>query len=584
MGLSVRSRRIGFPVPAAWVLFAVTLLMGPAHAEVPRLTLAADGQATQARQVKPAFIVEQEGPLSIDQAMDAIASGSLESPSGSVISRGIGSEPVWLVFDVSNPAAEPITRRVTVEIGWLESVVFHQLSGGEVVRRGTAGDGLAVHARDGNGQWPRVSMRFPPGESRVLVRVETADPMLVPLYMESATMAAGSDRATWLIYGFVYGAVFALLAYNFVLFLSLGHRRYLFYTLYLLSFLAMNLSYTGLGMVFFWPDAVDWQQWAPVLFMVAFGVSGLAFGTRFLAVSRHQPRLFRFIVGLCGFFCLAVPLMMALGWQSRASLLAFSFIPLFALSMLYMGVSALTRQRRAAVLFVLATVASVIGAVVSSLTVWGWVPYTRLGFHAVEFGMVVDAILLALALAEQVRFNQRAREDAEKAARIDPLTGLNNRRGFEAIAPSHWAISERQLRPLCVMMVDIDDFKKINDHYGHPLGDELLCRLARLFRASGREGDVVARWGGEEFIFLLPDTDLRGACVVAERVRASGEALSVDAGDKRVSVTLSIGIAERTAAIATFDDLIAEADRQLYRAKSEGRNRIRVSPSPEPAG
>lgn len=552
-----------------WALCAL-----PAHAEVPRLTVAADARADASPLVTPAYFFEGDRPLSVDEAREVVAAGDLRRPARPVISRGMGSDPVWLVFDVVNPGETAVTRRLTIETGWLESVVFHHLAEGEVVERAVAGDGLAVAERDAEGQWPRFDARFPPGESRVLVRVATADPLLVPLYMRPVGEAAASEQFTWLIYGFVYGAVFALLAYNFVLFLSLGHRRYLLYTLYLLSFLAMNLSYTGLGMVFLWPGAPGWQQWAPVLFMVAFGVSGLAFGTRFLRVARRQPRFYRVVVGLALFFGLAVPLAMALGRQSLASLLAFSFIPLFCLAMLYMGLAALKWQRRTALLFVFATVASVLGALVSSLTVWGWLPHTRLGFHAVELGMVVDAILLALALAEQVRFNQRARQTAEAAARVDPLTGLANRRGFEATASTLWATSQRHERPLSVLMIDLDNFKAINDRHGHPLGDELLRRIARLMQANWRDTDVLARWGGEEFIVLMPDTDLDGACAVAERFRAACRTLAVVANGESVSVTLSIGATSRSEREHSLDALIAEADRHLYRAKREGRDRI----------
>lgn len=573
MGVAERGPGDGVSRLARCLFIALPFAFGIAQAEVPRLTLDADEASASERQVAPAYFTEGGERLTAAQAQERVAQGGLRHPSGPVISRGMGSEPLWLVVDVLNPGPDPVTRRLSIEIGWLESVEFHHLAGDRILARAREGDALPVAERTSGAHWPRFDARFPSGESRLLIRVATDDPLLVPLYMESLARAASDARTTWLIYGFVYGAVFALMAFNFVLFLCLGHRRHLFYTLYLLGFLAMNLSYTGIGMLFLWPGAAAWQQWAPVLFMVAFGVTGLAFGAHFLGVARHQPRFFRVVVGLGVVFGLAVPLAMALERQSLASLLAFSFIPLFGLSMLYMGVTALSRQPRTALLFVLATTASVLGALVSSLTVWGWLPHTRLGFHAVELGMVIDAILLALALAEQVRLNQQARESAEAAARIDPLTGLANRRGFADVGLPLWALARRNGRPLSVLMIDLDNFKTVNDRHGHALGDELLRQLARRLEANARQGDLLARWGGEEFVVLTPDTDLAGAHTVAENLRNAARRVSVPADGERVSVTLSIGNASITEHTASLNALIDEADQQLYRAKEQGRDR-----------
>ena len=126
-------------------------------------------------------------------------------------------------------------------------------------------------------------------------------------------------------------------------------------------------------------------------------------------------------------------------------------------------------------------------------------------------------------------------------------------------------------RPVSVAFVDLDHFKRINDEHGHDVGDEVLEEVAELIRAELRESDIVARFGGEEFVILLPDVGLRGARGVANRIRNS-------LIDSRlpVAATLSAGVATRQPGEA-LDDLVARADAALLKAKQEGRNRVRVA-------
>ncbi len=159
------------------------------------------------------------------------------------------------------------------------------------------------------------------------------------------------------------------------------------------------------------------------------------------------------------------------------------------------------------------------------------------------------------------------------ASRTDQLTGLYNRRAFQERFQYEAARSVREKRPLSIVLFDIDYFKNINDEYGHACGDEALRQLAGLVRAVVRQQDTVARWGGEEFIILLPGTGQEGAMVLAEKLRAKVEAAFYSCDGARIHFTISLGVHHCDLA-ESVDATISQVDAKLYHAKHLGRNRV----------
>lgn len=175
---------------------------------------------------------------------------------------------------------------------------------------------------------------------------------------------------------------------------------------------------------------------------------------------------------------------------------------------------------------------------------------------------------------------QQAVEREQRLARTDVLTGLSNRRHFYDLAEHELAVARRYQHPLSIILFDLDHFKQVNDTWGHQIGDELLKRTAGIVQEEMRASDVLARYGGEELISLLPNSDARQAAVVAERIRAQIAADGVDAGTEHVGVTVSAGVAEMLPRKDTLDQLIRRADQALYRAKDGGRNRTVIFKPP----
>ena len=171
---------------------------------------------------------------------------------------------------------------------------------------------------------------------------------------------------------------------------------------------------------------------------------------------------------------------------------------------------------------------------------------------------------------------RRALEQLEQLALQDPLTGLANRRRFTERFDYDVAQAARTKTPLSLLMVDIDHFKAINDEYGHLAGDSCLKALAKLLTATVRAIDLVARFGGEEFVVLLPDTSVTQSFIAGERMRCAVQArpVAIREGTPPVAVTVSVGAATSEGSSPKLEEILARADEAVYRAKRAGRNQV----------
>ena len=184
----------------------------------------------------------------------------------------------------------------------------------------------------------------------------------------------------------------------------------------------------------------------------------------------------------------------------------------------------------------------------------------------------------ALQAAENARITlEGLYREVERLSRLDPLTGLNNRRSFFSDADHAVQLGHRHRRPVSCAMLDIDHFKRINDTWGHDAGDRVLVDVAIACRESIRRTDHLARFGGEEFCFLFPETDLAGAAVFAENIRSAIASMAVKVGANLLSVTVSMGVSTLLDASDSLEQLIKRSDLSLYQAKASGRNCVVVA-------
>lgn len=193
----------------------------------------------------------------------------------------------------------------------------------------------------------------------------------------------------------------------------------------------------------------------------------------------------------------------------------------------------------------------------------------------VLIGALIPAVLAPLMLFGFVRLSQqlaRAETQLRTLASEDPLTGVFNRRRFLELAAIEWARGTRHAHAQSLLVIDVDEFKRVNDEYGHLSGDQTLRHVAEECRAALRRTDLLGRYGGDEFVVLLPETGAPGARRMAERIRQSIERSEVRTLAGTVRITVSIGVAGRHLGMSSVDGLVADADAALYRAKAKGRN------------
>jgi diguanylate cyclase (GGDEF)-like protein len=165
-------------------------------------------------------------------------------------------------------------------------------------------------------------------------------------------------------------------------------------------------------------------------------------------------------------------------------------------------------------------------------------------------------------------------KEVERLSRIDPLTELSNRRSFNTDAARFFQLAIRHKKKLSCAMLDIDFFKQVNDTYGHDFGDKVLIAVAKACKKQLRKTDLLARFGGEEFCFLFPETDLNGATLISERIRLTISKLEFVSEKNRFSVTVSIGVSELLDSNNNMENMLKRSDVSLYKAKENGRNRV----------
>lgn len=198
---------------------------------------------------------------------------------------------------------------------------------------------------------------------------------------------------------------------------------------------------------------------------------------------------------------------------------------------------------------------------------------------------LVDGVRVLVGKQTILRFALQDRLELDAARRMydqsirDGLTGLSNRRHLEERLTAEYGYAKRHGSPLCVLIIDADHFKRVNDTFGHQAGDEVLRALGGLLQGAARREDVAARYGGEEFVLVARAVDLAQAMGLAERIRAATEACIIDFDNQRIPVTVSIGVAaSNLGSHGSATELLAAADAALYRAKAEGRNRVCAHP------
>ncbi|PCM44429.1 diguanylate cyclase [Marinobacter sp. ANT_B65] len=370
------------------------------------------------------------------------------------------------------------------------------------------------------------------------------------------------------------GMMIALVFYNGLLYFATSKKENILYSLYLISGLVwIALSYGLIAKAFnIYGDAVFVLNLTLItmpMFLLLFIMA--IFETRRYYLTEH--RALQGMLGLLGITFLYGLFDVEGAMKPASSLAALMMVVTFSVS-----ISLFRKGQPLVKFFLVGHTFFVIFNGIAVVYYKGLVETGYINSHGVGIGIVLEALTLAFIISYRIKVleDMRSRQDElKRQAATDPLTHLYNRRYF--MAEGKYVIEKARAtgEPLSVIALDIDHFKAVNDTYGHTVGDLVLKDVARVFRRSSRDRDLIARFGGEEFVILLPGADFTVARGCAERIRKGIEAHTVDADDGVVvGVTVSLGVAQVNTAMESVENALDRADKALYEAKALGRNRV----------
>jgi diguanylate cyclase (GGDEF)-like protein len=380
----------------------------------------------------------------------------------------------------------------------------------------------------------------------------------------------------------MYAALIAFAVIAACYWVALRERMFADYTCYLVSLILFMTASAGL---LYAAPGGEWLgrlgihgQWAAAIAAIGFAVG---FARDFLDIGRHVPRLVPAMDRLRTTLLLSAVAIAAWPWQaSRFGMFIVAVLLATNLLMIGLGVRAALARDRSGYYFLAGWVPLTVATSVRSLQAAGLVDVAANEVYLYALGAVWEALVLTLGIADRVLGFRRERDVARKMAEQDMLTGVQSRRAIEMQLRALSSEARAGGSGLGVLFVDIDHFKSINDRFGHGIGDACLAAVAHRLQAELRDGDHLGRWGGEEFVALLPGANLDNAHHTSERILRAVSADPVRIASGEVSVTVSIGIAVLDPLHDDMHSVLHRADTALYRAKANGRNRVERDPGP----
>ncbi len=568
------------------------------------------------------FAVLEDPSLSLTlsdiQKPDVAARFKTDTPPGESLNFSFTLSAYWLRLRLKNTSDKSVERMLEISYPRLADIQFHQ-PGEHSYQTTHSGYSSPYSERAYKSRFFVLPVSIPAyADQLVYLRIETPNTMDIPVKLWEPQAFHRHERNDYTIQALYFGMVIAMVLFNLLLFISLRDSNYLLYVVSALCSALSIAALTGIGNEFLWSNSVLLPKIGVNICVSALFASLLLFMRRMLTTAVVVPRLDRWIK-LFVWANAALPIFLVLSFHPAAklTLVANMLTPLLILAT---AIICAVKRQRSAYFFIAAFAVVLLAVIIAVFRALAVLPTNTITTAGPQFGSALEMLLLAFALADRYNVIRQEKEKAQSAAleaqqrlvenlksseqiletrvaertaelqilnrklealsTTDGLTGIANRRRFDEALAHEWSRAARLDQPLALAMLDVDWFKKYNDHYGHQGGDECLKAIAKVLATSVcRTGDLVARYGGEEFAFIAPATEGAVALIMAQKIC---NALKVLALPHEISgfgwVTASIGVAAIVPKEGLEPEvLVTAADQALYRAKEQGRNQAVLS-------
>jgi diguanylate cyclase (GGDEF)-like protein len=558
------------------------------------LTLLAANPASANIQLKDRFskislgqyteiLEDPQGLLTINEVTREPSTNRFRPNTSANISLGMTRSTYWLRFHLSGHIALSENLVLLCDSATLKEVsLYLPVKNNNQIKYREMSGGWNMNSpkQDAGFLMPAFMMsRSSDYSQHIYVRVKTPYTMSFQLQLyDTQSFQLQSWFATMLEF-VCLGILLAMTLYNASLSLFLKDRHYFIYVLYMFFQIVYQITLTGAGRIFD-VDAGNWllnnlvQLGSIMVFMAAL------FAREFNFTKQNAPVHYRLLSTIMIAACLTAIFAWA-GFPFYANILIHIIGLLLTILVLSTGITVALKGYKPAFYFIIAWSIMAIGAAIFLLRGMGWLPANAITFYAMLIAGALESILLSMALAHRIRILQDERDllqtetiKLSSEATIDKLSGLYNRRYYDRLLPRQVEKSHFMPQPLTLLVVDIDDMKQYNDTYGHQEGDHLISSVGQAILSSIRTNDWACRYGGEEFVVIMPGTDINDGRMVATRISNTFKALHFKPkADLVLQWTVSIGISQVTPN-ETASSLFKRADDALYEAKTKGKDRI----------
>ena len=477
---------------------------------------------------------------------------------------GYTEDTIWLRSMIRNTSVTENAWVVELASPLLDYVDLYVIENGQILTYFPSGDRRPVASRPVSSLDFRFPITLVPGTETTLVwKIRSESAIDLPITLNDPEALKDADLKSYLNYGIFYGILIILSLYNFIFFLIFKKVIYLYYVGFIVFYAMMQLSFDGFTQLLLLPD-YPWFYNAGVPFFVNLTIwSAVLFGQRFLETALYTPKLHSVLNVII--FINLVPMGMSF---FDLYYLTVKFTTLLAavtpMVLLSAALVVLPFNKRRARFYLGAWSLFFAGSTLLALHKFGLIPGTWIIVHSQQIGVLLKIVVLSYALGDQL----------QSLLYIDQLTGMGNRHSLQRIFSSAMHYAKKDKLPFAVLLIDIDDFKNINDSMTHRIGDQLLMLLSSRLKAHLRRYDTILRMGQDEFLIILERIQSTETLThVAEQILVQiRKPFNLD--NRIVHITASVGIALYPNDGEDYDTLIKNSDSALHKAKELGKNRF----------